>query len=268
MQNSDFRTRIASLYVNQPSSVVLCIHNSDIMTRINSLYGSQSSPVILCMQNSVISITIASLYRSQTSPVDLWMENIVISNRNTSLHWCQPSSVVFACKTETLGPELQVSMGPRPHQCFFAFKTATLAPQLQVSMGPNPHLRGTGTWWRHVSTTWCYRIVNYTREAAAGVWSKWSLLMSVLRRFLQSSIHPRASCLVKIGRKKFSPAWRALTNTHMNARILFLQTKAKLLPPPLDLWFLHAKQRLLDQIYKSSWVSDLTDFFLHSNQRL
>ena len=73
------------------------------------------------------------------------MENIVISNRNTSLHWSQPSSVVFAWKTATLGPELQVSMGPRPHLRFFAFKTATLAPELQVSMGPNPHLRGTGT---------------------------------------------------------------------------------------------------------------------------
>ena len=48
--------------------------------------------------------------------------------------------MVFACKTATLGPELQVSMGPRPHLWFFAFKTATLAPELQVSMGANPHL--------------------------------------------------------------------------------------------------------------------------------
>ena len=40
----------------------------------------------------------------------------------------------------TLGPELQVSMGPRPQLRFFAFKTASLAPELQVSMGPSPHL--------------------------------------------------------------------------------------------------------------------------------
>ena len=53
----------------------------------------------------------------------------------------QPSSVVFACiKKTTLGPELQVSMGPRPHLWCFAFKTASLAPELQVSMGPSPHL--------------------------------------------------------------------------------------------------------------------------------
>ena len=86
----------------------------------------------------------------------------------TSLYGSQPSFVPFACKTATLVPELQVSMGPRPHldnsdimtrisslSClvpqlqvsmsprprlwFLAFKTATLAPELQVSMGNSPH---------------------------------------------------------------------------------------------------------------------------------
>ena len=68
------------------------------------------------------------------------MLNSVIIIRNTSLYGSQPSFVVFACKTATLGPEIQVSVGPRPHLCFFAFKTVTLAPELQVSMGPSPHL--------------------------------------------------------------------------------------------------------------------------------
>ena len=65
------------------------------------------------------------------------MQNNVISIRKTSLYGSQPSSV---CKTATLGPELQVSMGPRPHLWFYEFKTATLAQELQVSMGPSPHL--------------------------------------------------------------------------------------------------------------------------------
>ena len=56
------------------------------------------------------------------------------------LYWSQPSSVAFACKTATLGPDLQVSMGPRYHLWFIAFKTASLAPELQVSMGPSLHL--------------------------------------------------------------------------------------------------------------------------------
>ena len=119
--NSDFSTRIASLYRPQPSSVVLCIHKSDIMTRINSLYGSQTSPVVLCIQNNVICIRITSLYRSQ------------------------PSSVVFACKTLTFGSELQVSISPRPHLWFFACKTMWLASELLVSMGPSPYL-----WFLHV----------------------------------------------------------------------------------------------------------------------
>ena len=68
------------------------------------------------------------------------MQNNVISIGITSLYVSQPSFVVFACKTATLGPELQISMDPRRHLWFFAFKTASLAPELQVSMRPRPHL--------------------------------------------------------------------------------------------------------------------------------
>ena len=74
------------------------------------------------------------------------MQNSVISIRITRLYGSQPSFVVFACKTATLGPEKQVSIGPRPHLLFFAFKTATLATELQVSMGPSPHL-----WFLHAN---------------------------------------------------------------------------------------------------------------------
>ena len=68
------------------------------------------------------------------------MPNNVISIRNTSLYWSLPSSAVFTCETATLGPELQVSIGPRHHLWCFVLKAATLAPELQVSMGPSPHL--------------------------------------------------------------------------------------------------------------------------------
>ena len=37
--------------------------------------------------------------------------------------------------------------------------------------------------------------------------------------------------------------------------------------PSLHLWFFHAKQRLLDQNYKSLWVPDLTCRFVHEKQR-
>ena len=51
-QNSDFMTRLTSLYKSQTSSVVLSTHNSVLSTRINRLYWFQPSPVVLCMQNS------------------------------------------------------------------------------------------------------------------------------------------------------------------------------------------------------------------------
>ena len=35
--------------------------------------------------------------------------------------------------------------------------------------------------------------------------------------------------------------------------------------PSPHLWFLHAKQLLLDQIYKSLWMPDLTCRFVHEN---
>ena len=68
------------------------------------------------------------------------MQNSDFSIEITSLYGSQPSFVAFVCKTVSLGPGLQVFMGPRPHLWYFAFKTATLAPELQVSMGPSPHL--------------------------------------------------------------------------------------------------------------------------------
>ena len=49
--------------------------------------------------------------------------NIVLSIRMTRLYVSQPPSVVFACKTATLGPELQVPMGSRPRLSFRSWKT-------------------------------------------------------------------------------------------------------------------------------------------------
>ena len=66
------------------------------------------------------------------------MQNSDFRTRITSLYGSQPSSVVFACKTATLGSQLEVSMGRRPHLWIFAFKTVTLAQNLQVSIGPSP----------------------------------------------------------------------------------------------------------------------------------
>ena len=68
------------------------------------------------------------------------MKNNVVSIRITSLYGSQPAFLLFACKTATLGPELQVSMSLRSHLSFCAFKTATLESELLVAMGPRLRL--------------------------------------------------------------------------------------------------------------------------------
>ena len=70
-----------------------------------------------------------SLYAYQTSPVVLCIQTSVISTRNTSFYGFHPSSAVFYMKTESLGPDLQVCMGPRPHLWFWVLITACLAQE-------------------------------------------------------------------------------------------------------------------------------------------
>ena len=94
------------------------MQNSAFRIRITSLYGSQISPVDLWMQNSVLRTRMTLVYWSQPSSVVLCIQKRDFSIRLTSLYGSQPSFVDFACKTATLGPELQVSMGPRLHLCF------------------------------------------------------------------------------------------------------------------------------------------------------
>ena len=138
--NSDFWTRITSLYGSQTWSVILCMKNSVISNRKTSLYGTQPSSVFFACKIETFGPWITSLYESQTSPVILCMLNRVIRIRITSFYVAQPSSLVFARITASFGPELQVSMGPRPHLSFCVCKTAWVAPELLVSIGPSRHL--------------------------------------------------------------------------------------------------------------------------------
>ena len=145
MQNSVISTRIASLNGSQPSSVVLCIQNSVISTRITSLSGSQPSSVVFACETATLGSELqvsmgprrhlsfcackTACLASESLGVPAFicgfcMQNSHFSTRNTSLFWSQTLSVVFACETATLGPELQVSMGPRPHLSYRAHKTA------------------------------------------------------------------------------------------------------------------------------------------------
>ena len=62
----------------------------------------------------------------------------MISIRNISLYGCQPSFVVFACKRASLGPELQVSMGPRPHRWFLCIQNSDFSIRIASLYGSQP----------------------------------------------------------------------------------------------------------------------------------
>ena len=52
MQNSDFWTRLTSLYGSQTWPVILCIYHRAISTRITRLYGSQPSSVVFACKTA------------------------------------------------------------------------------------------------------------------------------------------------------------------------------------------------------------------------
>ena len=135
--------------------VVLCMQNSAFWTRITSLNGSQTSPVdFLLAKQGDPTIRKTSLYESQPSCVVLWIQssdfmdqnnivsknprpqlfilcvqNAVLTARINSIYWSQTSSVVFACKTETFGPELQVSMWFQPSSVVLCMQNRVILDQ-------------------------------------------------------------------------------------------------------------------------------------------
>ena len=140
MQNSDFRTRLTSVYGSQTSSVVLSTPNSVLSTRIKRQYGFQPSPVVLCMQTATLVLEL--LVSIVPFPhLKFLHANQRLLDQNYMSLWVQDITCRFvACITAPFGTELQVSMGSSPHLWFCALKTATLELKLHVSMGPRPHL--------------------------------------------------------------------------------------------------------------------------------
>ena len=139
IQNSDFSTRIASLYWSQPLSVVLCIHNSDIMTELIVSMGPRPH-LSFCAFKTAWLASNTSLYGSLTSPVDLWIKNFVLRSRMTLVYWTQPSSVVLCIQNSDFSIRMTSLYGSLPSSVVFSCKTAAFWSELQVSNGPRPHL--------------------------------------------------------------------------------------------------------------------------------
>ena len=127
---------------------------------------------------------------------------------------------------------------------FFAFKTATLAPELQVSMDPSPQL------WFCAFTT-------------ASLWPELIVFMGPkphLSFCACKTAWLAPELLVSMG-FRLHLSFCAFKTTWLASELLVS------MGPSPDLLFLHAKERLFDQNYKSLWVPDFACWFVHEKQR-
>ena len=243
LQNSDFRARITSLCRWIDPTCGFCMQNSDFWTRITSLCGSQTSPVIFCMQNSVPSF------------------------RNTSLHGPQPSRVVFGCKTATYGPEKQVSMGPRHDLSFCRSKTAWLASEILVSMGRSPHV-----WFldakqrilvQNFKSLWVPALICGFCIQNSEFWPRITSLYG-------SQTSPAHLCNQNglICTRISSLYWFQPSSVVFACKTAWLASESLVsMGPSPYVWFLDAKQRLLEPNNKSLRVPDITYRCVNAIQR-
>ena len=121
----------SELLVSMCPRLHLCLlyANSDFRSRITSLYGSQISPIVFFIRNSAFSTELQvsicpspHLWFCAFATATLWPELIVSMGPRTHLSFC-------ACKTAWLAPGILVSIGPRPHLSFCACKTTWLASE-------------------------------------------------------------------------------------------------------------------------------------------
>ena len=182
-------------------------------------------------------------------------------------------------------------MGPRPHLGFFVFKTVTLAPELQVSMGASLQ-----PWLLHAKqrildqnykSLWIPAIICVCTQNSDFSFRNTSLYGSMPSSVVLS-IH-NSDIMTRINSShgsQTSPVVLCIQNSVINTRntsdhgsqtspvVLCLQKMwlaSELLVsmgPSPHLWFLHAKQRLLDQNYKALWVPAIICGFVYSKQRL
>ena len=154
-------------------------------------------------------------------------------------------------------------MGSSPHLWFCACKTMTLAHELLVSIGPSPHL-----WFCNQNSDFWNRITNLYQSQTSPV--------VLCRQY--SVISSRITCLY--GSQLLSVIFACKTapfgaelQVFMGPRhdLSFCAYKTAWLASELlvsiisHVWFLDAKQRLLDRNNKSLWVPDITCRCVHEN---
>ena len=155
----------------------------------------------------------------------------------------RPHLWLWAHITACLAQESKDYMDSSPHVWFCACKSATLAHELIVSVDPSSHL-----WFLHAKQRLLYEHTGL-----------YGFQTSTVASCIQNSV-TSTRITSFYGFQHSSEVFACKTAT------LGPDLKVCMGPRP-HLWFLHAKQRRLDQTYKSLWVLDLTCHLGHTKQR-
>ena len=223
MQYNDFLTRITSLYGSLTSPVLLCMQNSVISIRFTSLHWFQPSSVVFAFKKLSFGPGITSLCGSLTSPVDLCMQNGVISTWITSLYGFQPSSVVFACKERLLDKSYKSLLVP------------DLICRFEPAKHRDLHQNDKSIWVPALICGLCIQKSDFSNRIPC---LHGSHPLSVLLCIRKSNIWTRIACLYG---SQTSPVVLCIQRTLLAPELLVSMCASP------QLWFLHAKQRLLGQ---------------------
>ena len=153
----------------------------------------------------------------------------------------RPHLSFCACQTAWLGPEWQAYMGSNPHLWLCAWKTATLGPDFQVCMGHRPHL----WFWAQITACLAQEWIDYIDSSPD-------------------------LCVLCMQNSAFRTRITSLCGSQTSPVIFCLQTSVPSIVsmgPSPPVWFLDAKQRLLDRINKCLWLPSITCRFVHAKQR-
>ena len=183
----------------------------------------------------------------------------------SSLYGFQPSSVFFSsCKAASLWPHLQVCMGSRPH-LWFLHANQQLLDQNCMSL-----------WVLELTCDFCIqnsdlwnRITNLygSQTSPVDLCRQYSVIInritcpcgsqSLSVIFACKTAYSGLELQVSVG------PWLHLWFSACTTACLASELLVSMGPSP-HVWFLDAKQRLLDQKYKSLWVPHLTCPFVHA----
>ena len=182
-------------------------------------------------------------------------------------------------------------MGPSHNLWFYACKTAWLVPELQVSMGLSPRLcflHAKQRLWTRITSLYgsqtspvllCMQnSVICTKMTSSHGFQPSSVVLCMQNSDFRTRITSLCrwidpTCGFCMQNSDF---WTRITSVHgsQTSPVIFCIQKSvpsiritSLHGSRPHLWFLHAKQRLLDPNNKSLWVQDITSRFVHVQQR-